>query len=99
MTNIAFIHSLLACLVVTLTHSSKVFAKRHHPNFHRCGGIIHQAFIAADDFAGDRMNHGHGVVFKVLGGESVIAQFRRSVVGHIVGLFYHEEFCNGLLAD
>ncbi len=90
--------SLLARFVVTLTHSTKVFAKRCHPNFRSCG-IVHQAFIAADDFAGGRMNHGHGVVFKVLGGESVIAQFRRSVVGHIVGLLHHEELCNGLLAD
>ncbi len=90
--------SLLAHLVVTLTHSSKVFSKRHHPNFCSCG-IVHQAFIAADDFAGDGMNHGRGVVFKVLGGESVIAQFRRSVMGHIVGLLCHKELCNGLLAD
>jgi hypothetical protein len=45
------------------------------------------------------MNHGHGILFEVLGGESVITQFRRSVVGHIVGLLYHEELCNGLLAD
>ncbi len=90
--------SLLARLVVTLTHSSKVFAKRHHPNFCSCR-IVHQAFIAADDFAGDRMNHGHGVVFKVLGMESVIAQLRRSVVGHIIGLLHHEELCNSLLAD
>ncbi len=90
--------SLLACLVVTLTHSSKVFAKRRHPNFCSCG-IVHQVFIAADDFAGDRMNHGHGIVFKVLGGEAVIAQFRRSVVGHIVGLLCHDELCDGLLAD
>ncbi len=59
--------SLLALLAVTLTHSSKVFAKHHHPNFHSCG-IIHQVFIAADDFTGNRMNHGHGIVFKVLGG-------------------------------
>jgi hypothetical protein len=59
--------SLLACLVITLTHSSKVFAKRHHSNFRSCG-IVHQVFIAADDFAGDGMNHGHGIVFEVLGG-------------------------------
>jgi hypothetical protein len=90
--------SLLARLVVTLTHSSKVFAKRHHPNFCSCG-IVHQAFIAADDFAGNGMNHGHGVVFEVLGGESIIAHFRRSVVGHIVGLLHHKELCNGLLDD
>jgi hypothetical protein len=81
--------SLLAHIVVTLTHSSKVFAKRHHPNFRSCG-IVYQAFIAADDFASDRMNHGHGIVFKVLGGESVSAQFRRSIVGHIVGLIHHK---------
>jgi hypothetical protein len=90
--------SLLAHLVVTLTHSSKVFAKCCHLNFHSCG-IVHQAFIAAADCAGDGMNHGHGVMFKVLGGESVIAQFRKSVVGHIVGLIRHKELCNGLLAD
>ncbi len=89
---------LLAHLVVTLTHSSKVFAKRCHPNFRSCG-IIHQAFIAADGFAGDGMNHGHGVVFEVLGGESIIVQFRRSIVGHIVGLLRHKELCNSLLAD
>jgi hypothetical protein len=89
---------LLAHLVTTLTHSSKVFSNRHHPNFRSCG-IVHQVFIAADDFAGDGMNHGHGILFKVLGRESVIAQFRRSVVGHIVGLLCHEELCNGLLAD
>jgi hypothetical protein len=92
------IRSLLAHLVVTLTHSSKVFAKRHHLNFRSCG-IIHQAFIAADDFAGDGVNHGHGIVLEVVGGESLIAQFRRSVVGHIVGLLHHEELCDGLLAD
>ncbi len=59
--------SLLARLVITLTHSSKVFAKRRHPNFCSCG-IVHQAFIVADVFAGDGINHGHGVVFKILGG-------------------------------
>ncbi len=90
--------SFFACLVVTMTHSSKVFSKRRHPNFRSCR-IVHQAFIAADDFVGDGMNHGHGVLFEVLGGESVIVQFRRSVVGHIVGLLRHEELCNGLLAD
>ncbi len=90
--------SILAHHVVALTHSSKVFAKRRHPNF-RSYGIVHQAFIAADDFAGDGMNHGHGVVFKIMGGEAVIAQFRRSVVGHIIGLLHHEELCDGLLAD
>ncbi len=90
--------SLLARLVVTLTYSSKVFAKRRHPNFRSCR-IVHQAFIAADDFTGYGMNHGHGVVFEVLGGESVIAQFRRSVVGNIVGLLHHKELCDGLLAD
>ncbi len=90
--------SLWAHLVVTLIHSSKVFAKRRHPNFRSCG-IVHQAFIAADDFASDGMNHGHGVVFEVLGGQSVSVQFRRSVVGHIIGLLCHEELCNGLLAD
>jgi hypothetical protein len=90
--------SLLARLVIALTHSSKVFAECHHPNFCSCG-IVHRAFIAADDFAGDWMNHGHGVVFEVLGGEFAIAQFRRSVVGHIVGLLHHEELCDGLLAD
>ncbi len=58
---------LLAHLVVALTYPSKVFSKRCHPNF-RSRGIVHQAFIAADDFAGDRVNHGHGVVCKVLGG-------------------------------
>ncbi len=90
--------SLLARLVVTLTHSSKVFSKCHHPNFHSCR-IVHQVFIAADDFAGDGMNHGHGVVFKVLGGKSIIVQFIRSVMGHIVVLLRHEELCDGLLAD
>ncbi len=90
--------SLLAHHVITLTHSFKVFAKCHHPNFCGCG-IVHEAFIAADDFVSDKTNHGHGVVFKVLGGESVIVQFRRSVVGHIAGLLCHEELCNGLLAD
>jgi hypothetical protein len=59
--------SLLARLVVALTHPSKVFSKCCHPNL--CShGIINQAFIAADDFAGDRVNHGHGIVFKVLEG-------------------------------
>jgi hypothetical protein len=59
--------SLLARLVVALTHPSKVFFKCCHPNLcsHR---IAHQAFIAADDFAGDGMNHGHGTVLEVLGG-------------------------------
>ncbi len=59
--------SLLAHLVVTLTHPSKVFSKRRHPK-PRNHGILHQALIAADAFAGDGVNHGHGVVFKVLGG-------------------------------
>ncbi len=81
-----------------LDSSSKVFAKHHHPNFRSCG-IVHQAFVAADDFAGDGINHGHGVVFEVLGEESVIVQFRRSVVGHIAGLLRHKELCDGLLAD
>ncbi len=90
--------SLLARLVVALTHPSKVFAERCHLNFRSCR-IVHQAFIAADDFAGEGMNHGHGIVFEVLGGESVIAQFRRSVVGHIIGLLCHEELCIGLLAE
>ncbi len=60
MTNIAF-GPYLARLVVALTHPSKVFSKLRHPNF-RSRGIVHQAFIAADAFAGDRVNHGHGVV-------------------------------------
>ncbi len=66
--------SLLACLVVALTHPFEVFSKCRHPNLCSCR-IVHQVFIAADDFAGDGTNHGHGVVFKVLGGGSVIAQF------------------------
>ncbi len=88
----------MARFVVTLTHPSEVFAKHCHPNLHSCR-IVHQAFIAADDFAGDWMNDGHGVVFEVLGGESVIAQFQRSVLGHIVGLLCHKELSDGLLAD
>ncbi len=66
--------SLLARLVVALTHPFEVFSKCHHPNLHSCR-IIHQAFTAADDFAGDGVNHGHGIVFKVLGWGSIIAQF------------------------
>ncbi len=90
--------SLLARLVIALTHSSKVFAKCRHPNFCSCG-IVHQVLIAADDFTGEGMNHGHGIVFEVLGGEFVIPQFRMSVVGHIIGLLHHKELCDGLLAD
>ncbi len=69
-----FMCSHLACLVVTLTHSTKVFSKCHHPNF-RSRRIVHQTFIAADGFAGEGVNHGHGVVLEVLGRGSVIAQF------------------------
>ncbi len=50
------------CFVVALTHSAKVFTKRHHPSVRSCR-FIHEAFIAADGFAGDGVNHGHGVVF------------------------------------
>ena len=40
--------SLLAHLVVALTHPSKVFSKCCHPNL--CShGIVHQAFSAADE--------------------------------------------------
>ncbi len=61
MTNIAFV-PLLSCFVVALTHSTKVFTKRHHPSVHS-RRIVHEAFIAADGFAGDGVNHGHGVAF------------------------------------
>ncbi len=66
--------SLLARLVVALTHPSKVFPKCHHPNLCSCR-ILHQAFIAADAFAGDGVNHGHGVVFEVLGGGPYLHRF------------------------
>ncbi len=66
--------SLLARLVVAWTHPFEVFSKRRDLNLCSCR-IVHQAFIAADDFAGDGVNHGHGVVFEVLGGGSVIVQF------------------------
>ncbi len=52
----------LSCFVVTLTHPAKAFTKGHHPSVHSCR-IVHEAFIAADGFAGDEVNHGHGVVF------------------------------------
>ncbi len=52
----------LSCFVVALTHPTKVFTKRRHPSVRSCR-IVHEAFIAADGFAGDGVNHGHGVVF------------------------------------
>jgi hypothetical protein len=52
----------LSCFVVALTHSAKVFTKHCHPSV-RSRRIIHEEFIAADGFAGDGVNHGHGVVF------------------------------------
>ncbi len=52
----------LSCFVVALTHPAKVFTKRRHPSVHS-RRIVHEAFIAADGFAGDGVNHGHGLVF------------------------------------
>ncbi len=66
--------SLLARLVVALTHPSEVFSKCHHPNLRSCG-IVHQGFIAADVFTGDGVNHGHGIVFEVLGGGPYLRSF------------------------
>ncbi len=52
----------LSCFVLALTHPAEVFTKRCHPSV-RSRRIVHEAFIAADGFAGDGVNHGHGVVF------------------------------------
>ncbi len=88
----------LSCFVVALTHPNKVFTKCHHPSVcsHR---IVHEAFIAANGFTGDGVYHGHGIVFKVLGRGSVLAQVGRSEGERILGLFRGKEVSNGFLAD
>jgi hypothetical protein len=88
----------LPCFVVALTHPTKVFTKCRHPSVHS-RRIVHEAFIAANGFAGDGVYHGHGVVFEVLGRGSVLAQVGPSEGERIVGLFYGDEVSNGFLAD
>jgi hypothetical protein len=88
----------LPCFVVALTHPAKVFTKCRHPCV-RSRRIVYEVFIAANGFAGDGVYHRHGVVFKVLGRGSVLAQVGWSEGERIIGLFCGKEVSNGFLAD